>query len=890
MPISYQPRSLFTCLLSVAIIYSFTAALPGQAARSYLISSTSGEALYQRGKQLYRQTKYKQAIEIWLQVLQDYQRAGDRVKESQVLSMLSFAYNNSDDYSNAVSFAKRALEIAKISKTPDLQSLSLYALCCAHSRYGRYPEAAAACEEGFRIAQQAKDSQTQAQILRALAENVYVPWAKYNDALDAYERGKALAREVRNLREEGRIYASEGFLYLKFKSYERARVAFNEALRISRANRDVEAEQQAQLGLEIINFVPSASSTEVLNDGDDAVCPNISRHEARLACLRKEGAKKQELLELRNYALSCQTGDTGCAFSSLSQALILSEEIGVREQSAQILAQIGNLLVSESKPELGISFLKQSVNIFEAIRTEARSLPADLQESYTQTVAGIYRNLADLLLRQNRVLEAQQVLDLLKIQELNNYLRNVRGYRQNLYELPAEQAILEKFGKLKISAIQAGQELSSLQTIPDANRTPAQKAQIQSLVQLQQELNQQFNQFIHSPEVENLAKQLTPAVVHQSLNPEELNGLRGKLHQINAVLLYPLVLEDRLELIITTPDSPPLHRTVNVDRITLNQKIVEFRSLLRDPNSDVKPVAQTLYNWLIKPIESELQQSNTQTIIYAPDAQLRYIPLQALHDGQQWLTQRYRINNITARSLVNFTTQPANQPHLLAGAFASGKHVFKVGTQPITLSGLPFAGKEVETLAAQLPNTKKLIDQAFSRIATTTQMNEFNIVHLATHAAFVPGTPKDSFIAFGNGEYATLADISSWTLTNVDLIVLSACDTGLGGNFGNGEEILGLGYQFQMQGAKAAIASLWTVDDGGTQALMREFYQIIKQGNVTKAEALRQAQLRLIEAGHSGMNESFKAELLKSGMDQTVVDHISHPYYWSPFILIGNGL
>lgn len=120
-------------------------------------------------------------------------------------------------------------------------------------------------------------------------------------------------------------------------------------------------------------------------------------------------------------------------------------------------------------------------------------------------------------------------------------------------------------------------------------------------------------------------------------------------------------------------------------------------------------------------------------------------------------------------------------------------------------------------------------------------MDDYNIVHLATHAAFVVGTPDDSFILFGNGERITLRDIQKWNLKNVDLVVLSACETGLGGKLGNGEEILGLGYQMQRAGARAAMASLWSVDDGGTQALMDAFYTGITQGNITKAEALRQA-------------------------------------------------
>ena len=84
-----------------------------------------------------------------------------------------------------------------------------------------------------------------------------------------------------------------------------------------------------------------------------------------------------------------------------------------------------------------------------------------------------------------------------------------------------------------------------------------------------------------------------------------------------------------------------------------------------------------------------------------------------------------------------------------------------------------------------------------------------------------------------------------------NLVVLSACETALGAKFGNGEEILGLGYQFQNRGAKATIASLWTVDDGGTQVLMNAFYAQLTQGKISKAEALRQAQIALITGDYS---------------------------------------
>ena len=170
----------------------------------------------------------------------------------------------------------------------------------------------------------------------------------------------------------------------------------------------------------------------------------------------------------------------------------------------------------------------------------------------------------------------------------------------------------------------------------------------------------------------------------------------------------------------------------------------------------------------------------------------------------------------------------------------------------------------METIATTFPGTTKLLDRAFSREATISQLNDYNIVHLATHAAFLSGQPEDSFILFGNGDRATLRDIETWNLTNVDLVVLSACQTGLGGILGNGEEILGLGYQMQQAGASATIASLWMVDDEGTFLLMDAFYKALQQGN-TKTEALRQAQTAMINSQYN------------------------HPYYWAPFILIGNG-
>ncbi|NEQ33582.1 MAG: CHAT domain-containing protein [Leptolyngbya sp. SIO4C5] len=573
------------------------------------------------------------------------------------------------------------------------------------------------------------------------------------------------------------------------------------------------------------------------------------------------------------------------------RSLAILQEIGDRGGEAITLNNIGNTLENQSQLELAIVFHKQSVNVYESIRGGLGTLDTDLQSSYTDSIANTYRRLADLLLQQDRILEAQRVLDLLKVQELDEYLRDVRGNsntQTGVDYLRPEAAILARYEERQQSAIALGQELEALKDIAEDQRSTAQNQRIAQITDLLAEIKSSFGEFSRSPEIRALLEQLSYEASEASVKLNQLDGLRNELQQLNATIFYPLILEDCLELVITTPDSPPLRRTVPVTKAELNEAILAFRQALTRPGSDIEASAQQLYDWLVRPLEDDLAAAGVETIIYAPDGQLRYIPLAALHDGNQWLTQRYRVNNITAASLTDLTKADAAQPRILAAAYTDETlvHTPEVNGTSYTFTGLPGAGLEVETLPAE----RTFLNQAFSLSAVRPIMDEYTVLHLATHAAFVPGVPEDSFILFGNGDTPTLRDIESWTLNGVDLVVLSACETGVGG-LGNGEEILGLGYTFQLQGARAVLSSLWQVSDQGTQVLMTAFYDALSQG-MSKAEALQQAQATLITgdfsataAARAGIGivnqqtgEAFTAETL------------DHPYYWAPFILIGNGL
>ncbi|MDZ8051935.1 MAG: CHAT domain-containing protein [Aulosira sp. ZfuVER01] len=614
----------------------------------------------------------------------------------------------------------------------------------------------------------------------------------------------------------------------------------------------------------------------------------LQRLEQALAISRDVADRYWEAVTLNNIGRIYQKqANYSQALQSYQQALLINRELGDRVQLGKTYSNIGYLFDVQNQPELAIFFYKHCLINRETARLNPSLLAEPQPEAYSITVTQTYRILGDKLLKQGRVAEAQRTMDLLKVEEVEGFIQGVRGNdktAKGIDIIPEEKATKQKLEQTLDNAVELGKELTKLRKISPEQRSPQDKQRIEQLVLSQQQLLKQFNDFISSPPVRSQLDQISRTAKRQSLDLESINELRDNLAKLpqKSILIYPLVLQDSLELVVVSPEAVPIHRTVAVTREQLNQAIAAFRQDLQNPRSNnAKKTGSQLYNWLIKPIENDIKISGAKQLIYAPDDQLRYIPLTALYDGKQWLIERFSVNYITAASLSNFNTPPQSKFRVLAGAFTKGNYQVEVGNQRLAFSGLPFAGQEVESLAATIPGTQKLIDEAFSPQATVPQMDDYTIVHLATHAAFVMGQPEDSFILFGNGDRVNLKDVATWSLPHVDLVVLSACETGLGGKLGNGEEILGFAYQMQKTGARATIASLWSVDDGGTQALMSAFYTLLSSGKLTKAEALRQAQIALIAGDSKGKNNAIPIAT-SSGL--------SHPYYWAPFILIGNGL
>ncbi|MBE9126785.1 MULTISPECIES: CHAT domain-containing protein [unclassified Coleofasciculus] len=930
--------------------------------KQYDAKEHEGQSFDNIGTVYLRMGDYSKALEFFEQALTIRKAIGDEEGQGYTLDNIGEVYTHLNQYPKALEFYQQALAIYK--KLGDRIGGYTYPnllqrIVAVHFRMGEYPQALEFYQQLLPIYDRGI---TKAQSLNNIGV-VYVNMGKYAQALDAYEEALTITTTVGDCYgtgsesrlcfygDEAAILNNLGAAYFSLGQYQKALEFAQRSSDIYSKFRDRSDPETTSNEIKLLYDTLGQNSQALGFFSQDAIArANVGDAFGQDSFMRAGQALNlnniaQIYSYLGNYdqaltlyqqalALYQDVGDRtgqGIAFSNIGQiyqnqnqekkaeelyqqALVIHREVGDLVSEGETLKRLGQLLEQRNQPELAIVFYKQSVNVTEDIRKELRVVPVELQQSYTEKVADRYRSLADLLLKQNRTAEAQQVLDLLKVQEIDDYLQNepennpvtVSTSRRRTLEttsrtvstLPQEEQFSQKYAAVQNQAIALGKELTQLRQIKPENRTPDQEKRIAELVKAQEQIIADFNTFIESPEVLALVDQLSRTGQKQDLlnNLEELISLQDNLKKLNqnAVLLYPLILDDRLELVLTTPDSPPIHRTVKVTREQLNQTITAFRQALLNPTADAKTPAQQLYNWLIKPLEAELQAADAQTIIYAPDGQLRYIPLTALYDGQQWLVQRYRINNITAASLTELNTKPQPQIQILAEAFTSGYYSVDIRGERFNFSGLPFAGVEVETLAETIPTTTQLRDTAFNPEATVPKMDDYTVVHFATHAAFVVGQPQDSFILFGNGERVTLEDAKKWNFKTVDLVVLSACETGLGGKLGNGDEILGFGYLMQRAGARAAIASLWTVDDGGTQLLMNGFYTALQQGNVTKAEALRQAQIALITGDDTALGKErgtiVVQQRLREGLKPNVANRLSHPYYWAPFILIGNGL
>lgn len=543
-------------------------------------------------------------------------------------------------------------------------------------------------------------------------------------------------------------------------------------------------------------------------------------------------------------------------------------------------------------PKRAILFAKLAINAQQKIRANNKAFKAEDLKEFKQEWRFLYQDLADLLIGQGRLAEAQAVLNMEKEEELSDFVQrdssaDLRDSRAPL--TPKEDSELAGVDRLLSQPIAAAAALARMQAKQASASLSAEEER--QIGQLQASLDEayagfidQVDAFLEMAGAEDVGVQKEVEAINLDYvadMQEELRAFEGR-----TAMLQIASLGEATHLFFTVPDAS-VHREVRIARADLSRLVFEALNAIeqRDPTADER--MQALYKVLIAPVAGDIAASGVDTLMLNLQGFLRYVPFAALHDGERYLVETYALSLYTPAARTEFVAS-ARDPARSAGFGVTASHP---GFSP-----LPGVAREIGAIFGDRDRPGALagaasLDAGFTREAFRAALQKRpEIVHIASHFKLVPGRETDSFLLLGDGSPLSLSDIRKgrgFRFGGVDLLTLSACETARGGD-GDGDEVESFGALAQMNGASSVMATLWPVADEATATLMRSFYQHMVEGRMSKAAALRAAQIEVIRAGRSEAGDARGATSLARAQANSPAAAASHPYFWSPFVLMGN--
>lgn len=560
------------------------------------------------------------------------------------------------------------------------------------------------------------------------------------------------------------------------------------------------------------------------------------------------------------------------------------------------------IVYSVDRPELAIYLGKLAVNTYQAIRSDMDTANPIVLGGYTQSVAMKYRDLANLLLDRGRLPEAEQVLAMLKEEELFDFLRRDSRVdpRQARISFTATEARWARRQDERVAALDALDEKQrQLGAIPESQRSAQQRRELARVSRETARAQQALGDYVREMIVA-LGKAPAPAagLGDDPAMRAAIERSRRQLRELPAgtVLVHYLLIGDRLRILLSTRGGW-LQRDSRISASALAQDIARFRRNLRDPAQDPRPVAQRLYQLLIAPIEADLRGAEARTLMFSLDGILRYIPMAALHDGRQWLAERYASTLFTAAARERLTQLPQSRWRAAGFGVREGGSVDGWNFDPLPavereLSAVVRSADDAPSALGVLPGIRRL-DGEFTRESLAAAIQQgYPVVHVASHFHFDAAAAAQSFLLLGGGRKLGLDELgrdAAYDLSQVDLITLSACETALESPGADGREVEGLGTLAQRRGARSVLATLWPVADGSSADFMHALYSLQQRPGATKAQALQLAQQQFI-AATAGGTAAASAARTADGTPAWSGVLLAHPYFWSGYILMGNWL
>lgn len=826
--------------------------------------------LVQRGRDLYQAGRFSDAATAWQQAAQDYQAQADQLNQAMVLSNLSLAYQQLGQWPRATQAIAASLQLLETQPNRDVSADQLRVLAQALNTQGSLQLARGQAEQALATWQQATTSYAQvkddtgvtrsqinqAQALQALGlyrralktlTQVNQTLQKQPDSItkaaglrnlgnalrvvgdldqsqQTLQRSLFIARQLKSPQEIGATLFSLGNTAQAQQNTPAALAFYQQAATVFPAQINRINVQLAQLDLLVETQQWPAAQTLW-----PQVQSQIGKLPASRTAIYAQIHFSQSLVRLK------QANSSDISWSAIARLLATAVEqarnLGDRRAEAYALGSLGGLYEQTQQWSSAKNLTQQALLLAQAINAP------DIAYRWQWQLGRLLKAEADTQ-GGNSPAQADAIAAYTEAVSTLQSLRN---------DLVAINPDIQFSFREEVEPVY--RQLVDLLLQAERNAQPSQ----------QQSLLSQARVVIESLQLAELNNFFRAACL--DAQPVSVDQIVDQGNSSTAVI-YPIVLPDRLEIILKLPQQPLRHYTTQVNQKDVETTLEDLRRQLIKPYTirEVQSLSQQTYRWLVQPTEADLARSGVKTLVFVLDGPLRNVPMSILYDGQQYLVQKYGVALTPSLQLLDPKPLERRRVRALTAGLAEPRHGF---------AQLNYVENELAQIKSEVSSVT-LLNRAFTETTLQNQINSspFPVVHLATHGQFSSDADQTFILAWDKPIKVDELDqlLRARNQSGVDaieLLVLSACETATGDK----RAALGLAGVAVRAGARSTLASLWSLDDETSALLMSQFYQELAKSDVTKAEALRRAQLTLLQ------NPQYQ-----------------HPRYWAPYVLVGNWL
>ncbi|HBY81685.1 MAG TPA: hypothetical protein DEG47_32935, partial [Cyanobacteria bacterium UBA11148] len=819
------------------------------------VISISQVQLVQRGIEFYQAGKFTEAIATWEQSLPQITTPKDK---AIVHTNLAVAYRQIGQLPQAIAQWEQALQIYRTQEDKSSRkalATSLTEQAQAYSDLGQHQRSITLLESAISLAVENQDPLIEAAAQGALG-NAHWALGNYDQALVAQQTSLKIARQLNNTRyiatalnNLGNIYVSQATRYSYQAQLAQLEGDDQQTIRLTQAANQDRAQARTF-------FEQSAQTAQQLGGLEEVrALMNLNHLIIRSHLSISAGNSLKELNRLQRPLTATEQEFIIRNGKRVKELLVKVPDSWEKAYTLINLAENYRNFESGAGREESLQLLEQALSVARTIgdaRAESFAL-GSLGQWYEKT--GDYDKAMELT--RNAQFAAQQINapdSLYHWQWQAGRILKATGDTQDA--ITAYQEAIASLQSIRGDLIAANQDLQ----LDFREQVEPVYRELMELLLTETESGQQQNEGSALKQVVDTLELLKLAELENFFGDECVQVAKNKaqsnqaLTEGNTAVIYSVILGDRTQLILRSPNGSMRSYPVEISQSELEIEIDRLRYLLELwATEEYLPQAQKIYNLLIRPLEADLVAIKPSTLVFINDGVLRKVPMAALHDGQTFLIEKYPIG-ITP-SLTLTTSQTLNRNELEALSLG------------LTVEKPPFAAltnvkAELNVVETILGGTE-LIDQdfTFSNLQAQLLRKSYPIVHMATHGKF--GVDAESTFLLGYDRRISLQELDNLLRSRSDrqpvkLLTLSACQTAAGDN----RSALGIAGVAVRAGVETALATLWYINDEATVPLIEEFYRQLLQPNITKAQALQRAKLKMIAD-----------------------PNYSHPAVWSPFIL-----